>query len=65
MLVCVYHAHYLRRNTIIQNFTTSLLHEEWSKRSKNCELSKRFFFHKINEDMQRKPGVKCFIHLRL
>ena len=25
------------------------------------ELCKRFFLHKINKNMQRKPRVKCFM----
>ena len=54
-----------RHNSIIQNFTTSWIHEKWSKWPKNCELRKKFSFHKIKEDIQRKPVVKCFIHSRV
>ena len=26
---------------------------------------KRFFFHKINKNLQRKPGMKYFVHLQV
>ena len=29
------------------------------------KLCKKFFFHKINKNMQRKPGLKCYIHSRV
>ena len=29
---------------------------------RNIRLCRRFFLHKINEDMQRKPGIKYFVH---
>ena len=53
-----------RHNLIIQNFTASSSHEKWSKRPKTVTYVKDFF-HKINKDMQRKPGIKCFGHSRV
>ena len=29
------------------------------------KLCKRFFFHKINKNMQEKPAVECLVHSRV
>ena len=47
-----------RHNLIIQKFTTSWIHEKWSKRTKNCELRKRFkIFSKLWVMTSRVSGA--------
>ena len=29
------------------------------------KLCRKIILHKINKNMKRKPGVKCFIHLQV
>ena len=40
---------------------TSEVRQKSSKHQKTGQNIIRFFFHKINKNMQRKPGVKCFL----
>ena len=37
----------------------------WEMVKTTIKLCKRFFFHKINKNMQRKPGMKYFVHLQV
>ena len=43
-------------------FNYSKLHMFSNMVKSNIRLCERFFLHKINEDMQRKPGIKYFVH---
>ena len=49
-------------------FSHSKLHNfisSWDIIKATIKLCKKFFFHKINKNMQRKPGMKCFVHSRV
>ena len=44
----------------LRNFISS-----WEMVKTTIKLCKRFFFHKIKKNMQRKPRMKYFIHLQV
>ena len=48
----------LSLNILIQKFVRN------GQTPKHQNLNK-LFLHKVNENTQRKPGVKCLIHLRI
>ena len=57
----VWHDLRVRHNLIIQNFTTSWIHNKWSKRPKNCELCKRFF--SLNKQIYAKKTRNKILYI--
>ena len=63
MFICMYDVSYVEIE-FKTSFKTWQIHKLVKNRQKTHTIY-RYFLHKTNKKIQRRPGVKCFVHLRV